>query len=128
MAKRILVIENDESTLQVIQFVLEEDGFVVIPSDTWEVVKLVSEINPDLILMDDLLDGKFGHDLCRWLKKQPDTGHIPIILTSAAPHLEQTAEQACADGFLVKPFDIVDIGFVIDAALSKTTGRDNADL
>jgi len=120
MGKRILVIEDDEPTLEIIEFLLQEEGFDVIPADTWEIVRLVEEIMPDLILMDDVLDGKFGRDLCKWLKSQSRTSNIPFILMSAAPYIERTAREACADDYLVKPFDIEDVTTVVVNILAQT--------
>jgi DNA-binding response OmpR family regulator len=69
---------------------------------------------PDLILIDVLLSGKDGREIVKSLKSQQETKQIPTIMFSAHPSAEETMQQAGADDFLEKPFDI-------DVLLAKIT-------
>ena len=61
---------------------------------------------PRLIIMDMLLSGADGRDICRELKGDPATRDIPLMMISAHPDAEETCRQAGADDFLEKPFEI----------------------
>lgn len=61
---------------------------------------------PRLIVMDMLLSGADGRDICRELKADPGTRDIPLMMISAHPDAEETCRQAGADDFLEKPFEI----------------------
>jgi len=66
--------------------------------------------NPDLILMDNwLTDWKSdanGQQLCKQLKSNPATSHIPVIIISAVSNIKEIAEAGLADSYLKKPFDM----------------------
>jgi DNA-binding response OmpR family regulator len=109
MRKKILIIDDNQDILEVIEFILKENGYKVIVSLSAKILDDVLEINPDLILLDDWLGDTSGHKLCRTLKTNPRTKHIPVIIISAARGLEQLAKQCYADSYIEKPFDIDDL-------------------
>jgi DNA-binding response OmpR family regulator len=105
--KRILIVDDEPDILEFLQVILEEEGYVVITSDKGEFLEQLHNGGlPHLILLDVLLSGKDGRDIVKYLKSQPETRHLPVIMFSAHPSAEQTARQAGADDFLAKPFDI----------------------
>ena len=67
---------------------------------------------PHLMLVDVLLSGKDGRAIVKHLKSQPETMHIPVIMFSAHPNVQETVLQAGAEDFVAKPF-------VIDELLAK---------
>jgi CheY-like chemotaxis protein len=67
------------------------------------------ERQPDLLLLDIWMSGLDGREICKALKLQDHTKHIPIILVSANRDTEQIAHDAGADDFLNKPFDMDDL-------------------
>ena len=62
--------------------------------------------NPQLLLMDMLLSGTDGRDVCRKLKTDPSTSKVKIIMMSAHPDADKSCREAGADDFISKPFDI----------------------
>lgn len=66
----------------------------------------LAKYSPDMILMDMLLSGSDGRDICSYLKKNEETKHITIMMISAHPDAEKTCRDAGADDFLGKPFDM----------------------
>ena len=107
MAKRILIIEDDEDILQVLETVLEYNDFTVKGlSRTNDILKSVSEYSPDLVLTDYLLSGTNGGKICQQIKSNKDTCHIPVILISAYPELASSLGNFGFDAFITKPFDI----------------------
>jgi CheY-like chemotaxis protein len=105
--KKILVIENDTSIADVMKELLaDEDYNYVIYDDAVEIQPLIQEHQPDLILLDYLLDNTNGGELCSQVKKVPETAHIPVIIYSAAPKVLQSLGYYGCDLFVAKPFDL----------------------
>ncbi len=106
--KKVLVIENDIDTLEIVGILLENNNFEVIQSPQKRSVKEIAEINPDIVVIDYLLGDGYGNELCLEIKTNPSTKHIPVILFSASPNLEKVIETCLADAFIAKPFDLED--------------------
>jgi CheY-like chemotaxis protein len=106
MQKKILVIDDDLDTVEVITLVLEEYDYEIISSVSSTILKEISSIMPDLILLDHWLNGTAGSELCEAVKGDHQTAHIPIILISAAMGIEAVALKYGADAYISKPFDI----------------------
>lgn len=110
MKKKMLVIDDDEGILDGFQAMLEDEEYEIITSqDPDYLFSLSKNQYPDLILLDVLLSGKDGRKLCRKLKEDNNTSKIPILMMSAAPDMEKSVKEACADGFLRKPFEIDEV-------------------
>jgi two-component system, OmpR family, phosphate regulon response regulator PhoB len=109
MHKKIIVIEDNNDILDLMQYILEDEGYLVLPLGQAEPLNTLKEQRPDLVLLDDRLPGEYGHVLCAKLKANPETQEIPVILVSAARNLEQIAYECKADDFLPKPFDLKDL-------------------
>ena len=106
MAKKILVVDDDESITEVIQMVLEGEGYEVAISLDGSCIPDFPDGLPNLILLDILLQSQDGRMLCQQLKRDPRTSHIPVIVLSAHSDGSQAAAGSGADGFLEKPFDV----------------------
>lgn len=107
MAKRIVVIDNDPAILDVLQEALNYEGFnVEIFEGTDDILGLVRQSQPDLVIMDYILDGINGGELCRELKKQRATAKLPVMICSAYPRVLQSIGFYDCDAFLAKPFDL----------------------
>lgn len=107
MAKKILVIDDDEGILEGFRAILESAGYEVETSPDVEVLlNLSKDAVPDLILLDVLLSGTDGREICKQLKRQKKTKYIPLIMVSAAPGIEKTVKEAGANDFLAKPFEM----------------------
>ena len=113
MAKTILIIEDDKDILDMIAYILLDDGFEVVRSQDNVSTGFVCGIAPALILLDNRLADGFGSDLCLKLKNDPSTCHIPVLLVSATEQLSKVAGDSGADGFLDKPFDLSDLVAIV---------------
>jgi DNA-binding response OmpR family regulator len=107
--KKILVIENDLDTLDMIGFLFEDSGYEVMESQFKIPIEKILHDDPDLIILDYWLDDGYGSDVCLELKAHPFAKHTPIILISADPEIKQMADDCRADGYISKPFDIADL-------------------
>jgi len=106
MQQKILVVDDDESILEVIQIVLEGEGYKIQTSLNSRCFQYITSCLPDLILLDVLLSGEDGRELCRQLKRNQATAHIPVVILSAHTDADKLVEVSGADGFLEKPFDV----------------------
>lgn len=105
--KHILVVDDDPDILIFLQVILEDEGYTVVTSEKGEYLEQLHNGGlPDLIVLDMLLSGKDGREIVKYLKRNPETSRIPVIMISAHPGAEKEARQAGADDFLGKPFDI----------------------
>lgn len=108
LLKKLLIIENDTDTLEIVSILLENNGFTVVQSPKKKSAKEVAEINPDIIVLDYLLGDGYGSEICLELKNSPLTRNIPVIIFSASHNLEKVIEECRADAFIAKPFDLDD--------------------
>lgn len=105
--RRILVVDDEPDILEFLEIILDEEGYEVTTTNKGDYLeRLHNGSLPHLILLDVLLSGKDGRDIVKYLKREPETKHIPVIMFSAHPSAEETARQAGADDFLAKPFNI----------------------
>ncbi|MCA2980894.1 MAG: response regulator [Myxococcaceae bacterium] len=121
-ARRILLIDDSELTLQLEKAVLEQRGYEVAATTTLdEFQRLLADFAPDLILADIHMPGAHGADLCRTLKGGFETRDIPVVLFSSLDDdaLADLAQQAGADGFLSKAHGLEALGAKVDALVDS---------
>lgn len=107
MAKKVLVVDDDEGILDIAKIVLSEKGYeVTILQISKQIYKVVKKIQPDIILLDLWMPHLSGDVIAKELKKNPETAHIPIILISAVKDIKSVANSVESDAFIGKPFDI----------------------
>jgi len=103
----ILVVDDEEDILELIQYNLSKEGYTITCVDSGE--KALTEIQkqkPDLILLDLMLPGLDGFQVCRHLKTNPETVHIPIIMLTAKGEETDivTGLELGAEDYITKPF------------------------
>jgi len=105
--KRVLVIDNDPAVLDIMQEALGYEGFEVTAVEgTQDICKLVKATKPQLVVIDYMLNGVNGGELCHQIKSYPDTGKLPVILFSAYPRVFNSLGTYGCDVFIAKPFDL----------------------
>ncbi len=104
--KKVLVIEDNPGILFALKEALEMDGYEVEASAEFGGVHKISKSPPHLIFLDIFLATQDGREVTRDLKGHAGTKHIPVVILSAYPGIEKLAEEAGADGYLAKPFDL----------------------
>src|SRR4030095_3584727 len=106
----ILVLDDDPDICTMIKMVLDYYGYGAIDTDNEEnAKKILSSNHVDLVIMDMLLSGADGTDICRRLKQDEETSSIPILMFSAHPTAKETCLAAGADDFISKPFEMNDM-------------------
>jgi DNA-binding response OmpR family regulator len=117
---KILVLDDDTDIGTMIKMMLEYKGYSVTVSERAdEAQEVLQDDGISLIIMDMLLSGVNGTDLCHQLKTDPATTHIPVIMISAHPNAKEICLKAGADEFIPKPFDMHDILSKIDKLMPK---------
>ena len=104
----ILVVDDDERNRSLMSAILVNTGYVVdTAQDGNEAIEKISDFKPDIILLDVVLPGMSGYDVCAKLKNDPETGRIPIVLVTALtdPDARIRGFDAGANEYLMKPID-----------------------
>ena len=111
MAKRVLVIDDDEDILALLNIIFQENGYDIVLSNTGEAAEHIRVIHPDIVLLDVRINGseKSGAEICREIKANYETKDFPIMLMSAESDLAFIAEECGANSYITKPFDIFDL-------------------
>jgi two-component system cell cycle response regulator DivK len=118
MRKRVLILDDDLDILQICTIVLKKKGFDVLTlNNSSQVLEQVKAYQPDVILMDNWIPGPGGIEATRTLKMGADTQDIPVIFFSANSNVTQLAQEAKADYFLQKPFDISELEGIVQLAI-----------
>lgn len=107
--KKILVADDDPAIIESTTLILEEFGYKVDSTVDGETIYKMESEMPDLLILDIWMSGQDGREICKFLKKNPVTKKIPIIMTSASRDIIKSATQAGADDFLAKPYDMQDL-------------------
>lgn len=114
MKKKILVAEDDKAIIDVVKIILENEGYEVLTANQGEhVYKVVDEHAPDMIILDIWLFGEDGGQIAKTLKGKPHLQHIPLVMMSANNETEKITKEAGADDFLLKPFNIDDLLYIV---------------
>ncbi|MFN8379480.1 MAG: response regulator [Anaerolineae bacterium] len=101
----ILIVDDDRTTVRLLQTLLEMDGFRVFAVQRGtEVSGAIAEHQPDLLLMDYRLIDLDGIEVIRRLRAEPATAKLPVVMASGMD-VEVEAKEAGATAFLVKPFE-----------------------
>ena len=109
---RILIVDDDRVTRQTLASLLAAEGYAVSVADDGEAaLSLARELLPDLLLLDILLPGPNGYEVCRTLRQDPVLAEVPIVLLTALDDRESRIRglEVGADDFLSKPFDRVEL-------------------
>lgn len=117
----VLVIEDNEDIVVMLKTMLEMKGYrVTATMELKDPLTLIRNVSPDLLLMDMLLSGADGRDICKLVKQSGGLiANLPVIMISAHPDAKKECLAAGADYFLEKPFDM-DVFFkVVENALKQ---------
>jgi two-component system sensor histidine kinase/response regulator len=124
---RVLVVDDQSSNVQVVGLILGTLGHEIIPaSDGATALKRVAALVPDLILLDLLMPGMSGRDVCLELKKNPEWRDIPVIFLSAADDKELIVSALDAGGvdYITKPFNQAELVSRVRTQLALKAARD----
>lgn len=107
---KILVVDDDVEITIMLKIMLEHKEMCVITLNRADQIsQILSNHKIDLILLDMLIGGVKGHDVCAQLKKDAATAHYPIVMMTALPDAEKICLENGANDFIAKPFEMKQI-------------------
>ncbi|MFA5035412.1 MAG: response regulator [Candidatus Margulisiibacteriota bacterium] len=124
--KEILVVDDEKDIVEAIEYNLKNEGYKVAKAfDGQTAVKMAKEKIPALVLLDLMLPGLNGLDVCKILKNNPSTANIPVIMLTAK---SEEADKVIglelgADDYLTKPFSMRELTARIKAILKRYGGE-----
>src|SRR3979490_1266189 len=122
MKAHILIVEDEEALTLLLRYNLEAEGYEIetVPRGD-EADLLLKERAPDLVILDWMLPGLSGIELCRRLRTRPETKQLPIImLTARGEESERIRGLATgADDYIVKPFSVPELSARVRALLRR---------
>lgn len=125
MAKKILIIEDDPATSRLVDYSLRHEGYQVITAfNGLEGIKKAENEVPDLVILDVMLPGLDGFEICHRLKAEPATARLPILMFSAkAQEIDKkTGLKVGADDYLPKPAAPAEIVNRVGILLAQSKG------
>lgn len=130
MPAKILLIDDDLQSLKLVGLMLQRRGYTIVAArgGAQGLAKAESDA-PDLVLLDVMMPDIDGLEVCRKLRSQPSTSHIPIIMFTAKTLVGDKVDgfQAGADDYLTKPIHPNDLAARVDAVLQRSA-RQRADM
>ncbi|MCH7606075.1 MAG: response regulator transcription factor [Chloroflexi bacterium] len=120
MASTILILEDDPNTVEIVQLYLLRDGHNVLwASDGLEGLRMARESHPDLVVLDLMLPGMSGMEVCRTLREE---SNVPVVMLTARVEEEDRLAglDAGADDYMTKPFSPRELAARIRAVLRRT--------
>jgi DNA-binding response OmpR family regulator len=119
MKGKIVIADDDAGIRDIFRLILGRAGYEVeIKTNGIDILENKFS-TPDIFIIDRLMSGVDGLDVCRFLKSQKKTRHIPVIVVSASPNIRNLAGEAGADDCLEKPFDMHHLLRMIEEHLSS---------
>jgi twitching motility two-component system response regulator PilH len=108
----ILIVDDSPTVREMVSDQLKRDGFKVIEAvDGEEAIEKIQASSPDLVVTDIVMPRKNGYDLTRWLKNDPRTKHIPVVMcTSKSEEFDvYWGMKQGADAYITKPYHPPDL-------------------
>ena len=104
--QKVLIIDDDPDIRTVMDILLKKKGYVVdTASRKEEAFEKIEQFKPSVILLDVMLSGADGREICRDIKDNEQTKNIPVIMFSAHPGAADKIDTYGADDFISKPFN-----------------------
>jgi two-component system phosphate regulon response regulator PhoB len=131
MKPRILIVEDEQSLNLLLRYNLESEGFAVDVAERGDEAETrIRENPPDLVILDWMLPGVSGIEICRRLRARPETKHLPVLMLTARGEEDERIRGLAtgADDYVVKPFSLPELLARVHALLRRTKPEKVASL
>jgi two-component system, OmpR family, alkaline phosphatase synthesis response regulator PhoP len=109
---KILIADDNVQNCELVDAYLAEDGYeMLVAYDGAQAMKRVEELQPDLVLLDIMMPKLSGYEVCQWIKSNPQTKDIPVLMVTALSEqgdIEKAVKAGC-DDFLTKPINSLEL-------------------
>ena len=123
MAGKILIVEDEEALSALLEYNLAREGFQVrVSADGDDALMAIEEDTPDLVLLDWMLPGPSGIEICRRVRAKPATRELPVIMLTARGEEDDRVRglETGADDYLTKPFSVPELIARVRALLRRS--------
>jgi phosphate regulon transcriptional regulator PhoB len=130
MPKKILVVDDEKDIVDLVSYNLEKEGFAAIKAyDGESALELIDEKKPDLVILDLMLPGMRGLEVCKSIRRNPEKETLPIImLTAKGEQVDKILGlEMGADDYITKPFNVRELIARIHAVLRRAEGLRDVD-
>ncbi len=127
MKEKILIVEDDKDILKMVEYNLKKEGYrTVCARDGEDAIEMAHSERPDLILLDLMLPGIDGLEVCKQLKKESKTASIPVIMVTAKSQESDKVVglELGADDYVTKPFSVRELLARVKAVLRRAQEKD----
>lgn len=126
--KRILIIDDDQAVLEALEEVLKYSGYdVKTIVHTEDIFKVIKRYGPELILIDYILPGINGGEICDQIKTNPPTSHIPVIIISGHSKVLKSLGDYGSDVIMEKPFDLNELLDQVRFCINRSKKTENPE-
>lgn len=122
---KVLVVDDDKSARTLLNIMLKRTGFeAVVAENATEAFQQLDQFAPDLIILDYMLPGTNGIELCKAIRQRPDTANVPILMLSArGDHvIVMEAKEAGVTDYIPKPLLIHEVTEKLTSIIEQTAG------
>jgi DNA-binding response OmpR family regulator len=122
MTKKILIVDDEVNIVISLEFLMQQAGYQVwVAYNGEEGMALIHEIVPDLILLDIMLPGVNGYEICQQVRATPELAHIKIIMVTAKGREVEVAKGLAlgADAYIRKPFSTQELMTEVQRAIGE---------
>jgi DNA-binding response OmpR family regulator len=123
---RVLVIDDEPEITEIVEAFLTEAGYVVASENSPKnAAAKVADFHPDVILLDIMMPGMDGYDVCQQIKKQPKFAHVPVIFLTGKDRADDMGRsfKVGGDMFIKKPFSCERLLEIVNIVVMSTANR-----
>lgn len=122
MADKLLIVDDEPSIVVSLEFLLRQAGYdYQVARDADEALRQINTYRPDLVLLDVMLPGKNGYEICQYIRQTPEIQDTKVILLTAKgrPSDMEKGIAVGANAYVTKPFAIKDLMQKVEAVLAS---------
>ena len=126
MAKEILIVDDEPGIVVPVQFLMEQQGYRVMTANRGEdALDLIYQYKPDLVLLDIMLPGIDGYEVCEIVRLNPDYRDVKIVFFTAKGRETEIAKGLAlgADTYITKPYSNAELVAKVNELLEETSGE-----